>query len=418
MKNLINKKFLAIALVFALIGTFFGMSINFGKVSAEEKTILTSPFTEAINNVHNSVVGINNYAVRQYSGFDGFGGFGSFGFGFDWGFPNEYFRNQAPESKEVLYGAGSGVVVEHGFVLTNYHVVDGSSRLTVVVNETEHESELVAYNVKKDLAVLKVKDLDLEPVKMGDSSKIQLGDWAIAIGNPISLPGTTTVGVISAVERKISSSNSVDKYGRRSENHNTMIQTDAAINSGNSGGGLFNTSGELIGVPTLKYSRNGYGQAQIDGIGFAIPINEAKEIIKEAVEGKGKKIDGTDSDTDIVANPKPRMGVTISDINPNSRVVQENIIPLGVSVRLVESDSPAEKAGVMMNDIIVEADGARTKTTSELMNIVSEKKVGDTVMLKVYRIKDFDEQGNIDSFMNGEYIDLKVSFEMLDGQKQ
>lgn len=418
MKNLINKKFLAIALVFALIGTFFGMSINFGKVSAEEKTILTSPFTEAINNVHNSVVGINNYAVRQYSGFDGFGGFGSFGFGFDWGFPNEYFRNQAPESKEVLYGAGSGVVVEHGFVLTNYHVVDGSSRLTVVVNETEHESELVAYNVKKDLAVLKVKDLDLEPVKMGDSSKIQLGDWAIAIGNPISLPGTTTVGVISAVERKISSSNSVDKYGRRSENHNTMIQTDAAINSGNSGGGLFNTSGELIGVPTLKYSRNGYGQAQIDGIGFAIPINEAKEIIKEAVEGKGKKIDGTDSDTDIVANPKPRMGVTISDINPNSRVVQENIIPLGVSVRLVESDSPAEKAGVMMNDIIVEADGARTKTTSELMNIVSEKKVGDTVMLKVYRIKDFDEQGNIDSFMNGEYIDLKVSFEMLYGQKQ
>ena len=419
MKNLLNKKILAVALVFALIGTFTGIAISHQAVSAEEKTVLTSPFTEAIEKVHQSVVGINNYSIKQFNGgINGFGGFGGFGFGFDWGFPDRYFRDQQPESKEVLYGAGSGVVVDKGYVLTNYHVVDGASRLTVVVDDKEHESELVAFNEQKDLAVLKVKDLDLEPVKMGDSSQIQLGDWAIAIGNPVSLPGTTTVGVISAVNRKIPTSNTVDRFGRRSDNYSEMIQTDAAINSGNSGGGLFNTSGELIGVPTLKYSTSSYGQAQIDGIGFAIPINEAKNIIKDAVEGKGKKVYKNEAENNLVENPKPRMGVTISDINPNSRAVQEGIIPQGVSVRFVESNSPAEKAGIKENDIIVEADGSITKSTSELMNIVGEKKVGDTVKLKVYRIDNFDESAGLDAMRDGKYIDLEVSFEMLDGQKQ
>ncbi|NMD38588.1 MAG: trypsin-like serine protease, partial [Christensenellaceae bacterium] len=332
-------KIIALSLVCVLLGTAVGLNTHRADETAQT-VIVTNPFTKAIEEVHGSVVGINNYSDASNNDY------GSFSFDFGFGDFRGFGNFQRPTEKEVLYGAGSGVVVsDEGYVLTNYHVVDKNTRLEVVVDEKTYEAELVAYDQIKDLAVLKAKDLKLPAVRLGDSDTLKIGDWAICIGNPISLPGTTTVGVISAIERQISTSSRTDKYGKRTENINSMIQTDAAINSGNSGGGLFNVNGELMGVPTLKYTKSGFSSgAQIDGIGMAIPINEAKPLIEKALKGENVAIKNESTDQPLTGS-KPRIGVTISGINPNSTAVIQGIIPMGASIRNVEANSPAEKAG-------------------------------------------------------------------------
>ncbi len=416
MNKFFKTKFLAFALVCILLGSFVGA--HFAGVQADEKVILTSPFTAAVEKVHSSVVGINNYATKSIEPYGNFGGFG-FDFPFGFRFPESPYPNS---ESEILYGAGSGVVVAKDYVITNYHVVEGSNRLTAVVNEKEYDAELVAYNELKDVAIVHVKNLNVAAVELGDSSKLQIGDWAIAIGNPVSLPGTTTVGVISSTDRKISTSDYTDRYGKRSENYNTMIQTDAAINSGNSGGGLFNTSGELIGIPTLKYANrsNLTNSAPIDGIGFAIPINEVKEIIDNAINGKGEMISKEDAQhgTALTENPKPRMGVTISNINPNSPAVLSGKIPQGISVRNVEKNSPAELAGIKVDDIIVDIDDTIVKTANEMMEIISKKNADDIIKVKVYRVPDLANKSNTNQLGDGEYLDFEVKLAIIDGAKQ
>ncbi len=414
MKKIMDKYVAFLAVVCILAGMFAG-AVLLKPANADEKIVLTSPFTEAIEKVHSSVVGINNYSTRSSNSY-------SFGFGFGFGFFDNRGFDQ-PNKQEVLYGAGSGVVVAKDYVVTNYHVVEDSTRLTVVVDEKEYESELIAYDESKDIAVLKVKDLPLEPVTLGDSDKLVTGDWAIAIGNPISLPGTATVGVISSPARKIVTNNTTDRYGKRTSLYSTMIQTDAAINSGNSGGGLFNTSGELIGIPTLKYSnRSNFSSAQIDGIGFAIPVNEVKEVINDAINGKGKKVSLEESQntqsTSISEDPKPRMGIVIADINANSTAVNNGSIPQGVLIREVEAKSPADTAGIKAYDIIVEADGKIVKSTAELLDYMADKKVDDTVSIKVYRVPGLEKYNATEELPEGEYLTFDVTLAMLDNKKQ
>lgn len=412
MKRIFNKNVAILAVVCILIGSIAGAAL-FPKASAEQKVVTTSPFTEAINKVHSSVVGVNNYSTQNTNPYGNFG----FGFGF---FDSHGYDN--PNTQEVLYGAGSGVVVSKGYVVTNYHVIENSTRLTVVAGEKEYDAELVAYDELKDVAVLHAKDLPLEPVTMGDSDKLVIGDWAIAIGNPVSLPGTTTVGVISSPARKIITNNSTDMYGKRTNHYSTMIQTDAAINSGNSGGGLFNTNGELIGIPTLKYTNRGnYTNGQIDGIGFAIPVNEVKEIINEAISGNGKKVrieDAQDDNGMLSKEPKPRMGITIADINANSAAVANGSIPKGVLIKEVESNSPANVAGLKPYDVIVEADGKIIKSTSELMELMATKKADDTVQLKVYRVPNLENYKGTEQLPEGEYLTFDVKLAVLDKTKQ
>ncbi len=414
-------KILALALVCVLLGTVIGLNA-FKPASAEtaQTVVVTSPFTKAIEEVHGSVVGINNYSTTSSGGYGNFGF--NFGFGFD--FPG-YGNYNTPSEKEVLYGAGSGVVVSNeGHVLTNYHVVEKNTRLEVVVNDKTYEAELVAFDETKDLAVLKAKDLNLPAVRLGDSDTLTVGDWAICIGNPISLPGTTTVGIVSAIERQISTSSSTDKYGKRTENVNSMIQTDAAINSGNSGGGLFNVNGELMGVPTLKYTNNGFSRsAQIDGIGMAIPVNEAKPLIEKALKGENVAVSNDsngskNNDQPLTTGSKPRIGVTISGINPNSTAVMQGIIPMGASVRNVEANSPAEKAGLKEDDIVVDIDDNIIASSDDMLNIISTKKAGDTIKVKVYRVENLSEYENYTEIPEGEYLDFEVKLEMLDDVQQ
>ena len=250
-------------------------------------------------------------------------------------------------------GQGSGFFISpEGLILTNYHVVEDATMLEVTSGDKVYPAELKGTDEAKDIAVLYVEDLDIEPVVLGDSDQLSVGDWAICIGNPLSFTGTTTVGVISALNREVTSS-ATDAYGKRAVN--TMIQTDAAINAGNSGGGMFNVAGELIGIPSMKYTGSMFTGSTVEGIGMAIPINEAKDLINDVLSGNGNVEGSTSNSTQgsasISTGDKPRIGVTVSNLNPNSYAVAYNLIPTGAYVQDVESGSPAEKAGVQVADM-------------------------------------------------------------------
>ena len=380
---------------------------------SENATVVTSPFTEAVRKVQNSVVGVNNYTTyRRNNGYYGFG----YGYGYGYGNPGDQ-----DSSRQVLQGSGSGVVVAKGYVLTNYHVVEDATMLEVTSGDKVYPAQLMGTDAAKDIAVMYVEDLDIEPVVLGDSDKLSVGDWAICIGNPLSFTGTTTVGVISALNREVKSS-ATDAYGKRATN--TMIQTDAAINSGNSGGGMFNVAGELVGIPSMKYTGSVYSGNTVEGIGMAIPINEAKQLINDVLAGNGN-VSGSatagqsDASGSVTSSGKPRIGVTVTNLNTSSYAVANGLIPTGAYVKEVEAGSPAEKAGIQVADIVVEVDGTIVSTTTQMVSLLQQKQAGDTVNVKVYRIEGgLDKVEDQTNMPEGEYIDLEVELAMLDDVQQ
>ena len=382
------------------------------KVS-ESATVVTSPFTEAVTKVKESVVGVNNYTnVSSRNSYYGFG----FGSGSGSG-RNE--QDSDTTSREVLQSSGSGVVVATGYVLTNYHVVDGATSLEVTSGDNTYTATIAGSDQDLDLAVLKVDNLDIEPVTLGDSDLLNVGDWAICIGNPLSFTGTTTVGVISALNREVTSEN-YDVYGRRQDLKNYMIQTDAAINSGNSGGGMFNVAGELIGVPSIKYTGSYYSRASVEGIGMAIPINAAKTLINDVLSGKVTEEASVESGADTsIGAAKPRIGVTVANAGDYfSLPVQQGVLPKGAYVTGVEADSPAAKAGIATGDIIVEADGTVVSGTSQLIEVLQSKNAGDQVTVKFYRSEGLADAQTMDDIKDGEYQTVTVELAILDNVKQ
>lgn len=373
----------------------------------ENATVVQSPFTAAVQSVKDSVVGVNNYGVTSRNNNYYYG----YGFG-----PGSGRNDDA--GREVLQGSGSGVVIAKGYVLTNYHVVEGSSSLEVVSGDNTYPATLAGYDKNLDIAVLKCENLDLTPVVLGDSDKLSVGDWAICIGNPLSFTGTTTVGVISALNREITNS-STDVYGRRTENVNTMIQTDAAINSGNSGGGMFNVAGELIGVPSMKYTGSYFSGATVEGIGMAIPINSVKPLIQDVLSGKTVGDVSADSETSSITSAgKPRIGVTVSNMNTSNYAVANGVLPNGAYVTDVEAGSPAEKAGLKIGDIVVEVDGTVITSTKQMVGILQAKQAGETAAVKVYRVEGLDKIENYEDIPDGEYVDLSIELALLDDVKQ
>ncbi len=427
MRKIMNKKVLgviALALVCVFAGTVIGASQP--SASAEEKVVLTSPFTEAIAKVRDSVVGVNNYQIvnNNYGGYDNFGGYfpwSYFGGGYGNGYGNGYGYNQPDSSEEVKYGSGSGVVIEKEYVLTNYHVVEGAHSLKISIGDDEknlYDATVVASDSDKDVAVLKVPGLPLEPVELGDSDELVIGDWVVNIGNPIGFTGTATAGIVSGLNREIESDNSKpDKYGKNTPVVNSMIQTDAAINSGNSGGGMFNTAGQLVGIPTLKYSGTRYSSsAAIESIGMCIPINEAKDVIEAALTGKGNGVkqpaeNGKASQGGLTG--KPRMGVTVGTSNGRN-----GAYPRGVYIFEVEKDSPAEQAGLLPGDIIVEVNGEIITSVDEEVAAMSDMKEGDEVAVKVFRPDEVEDAASGRISTEGEYVDLKVTLALLDQVNQ
>lgn len=420
MKNHLKKHllgYIAVALVFTMAGASMTLlAYSGGNASAEQQRLatkiegtVTSPFTAAIAAVRDSVVGVSNYTTYNY------GGFGRFG-GFDFNIPGQDQNggnNGNGSSQETLQATGSGVVIgDGGYVLTNYHVVEGSTSVKITTPQKTYDAEVITFDSNLDIAILKAKDLKLNPVSLGDSDTLQVGDWAIAIGNPLGteLAGTTTMGIVSALNRQVASE-STDAYGIR--NTNTMIQVDAAINSGNSGGGMFNVLGELMGIPTLKYSGNLFSGASVEGIGMCIPINAAKPLIEKALSGQAK---GDQSGSNPASeNPRPRLGVTVAGIDQNNNsAVAAGKLPAGVYVSNVEDNSPAKNAGLQANDIIVEIDGQRMITTDEMITYLSTKKEGDIVKVKVYRVPGIQNFGTVDEIPKGDYVDFDVTLAILD----
>ena len=275
---------------------------------------------------------------------------------------------------------GSGVIIsEDGYILTNNHVINTSSnssyyqvnkanKITVKLfnDDTIYTAKIIGTDETTDLAVIKIEKDGLQVATLGDSSNIKVGEFSMAIGNPLGMESTVTAGIISSTNRTIKSDGK--EY--------TVIQTDAAINSGNSGGALVNSKGEVIGINTLKLSGTG-----IEGIGFAIPINSTIEICNQLItEGKIKRPD-----------------IRISGRNIDSYTAKQYGFVEGVYVLSVEQYSEAEKAGIQSYDIITEINENQVKTLDEMNKIISSYNIGDTISIKVYR--------------NKEYINLSVKLE-------
>ncbi len=409
----------ALALSCIMIGSAMTMTLN-PVAEAENTTVVhTSPFTAAILEVRDSVVGVSNYQEVTYGNYGN--GFGSFYFGFGYGYGRDRGQ-QEPETKEELASTGSGVVIGDGFVLTNYHVVEDADSLKVTVTDDAGETEefaasLVAYDENLDAAIIYAPDCKLPAVKLGDSDKLLVGDWAVCIGNPLGFAKTTTVGVISALGRGIESE-AFDKYGRKETITNAMIQTDAAINSGNSGGGMFSVTGELMGIPTLKYSGSYYTGSSVEGIGMCIPVNAVKPLIDSVLSGEIKAI-APEKDKAEEANTndltgKPRLGVSIANVNSSSRAAMLGQIPDGVFITEVEKDSPAEQAGLLPGDIIVDVDDTVITDVSQLQAEIGKHQAGDVLKVKVYRAEGLLEHSANADAPDGEYVDTEVTLAVID----
>lgn len=263
---------------------------------------------------------------------------------------------------------GSGVIIsQDGYILTNNHVVNsGSSSYyeiekanKVIVklynDNTEYEAKIIGTDKQTDLAVIKIDKTNLTAATLGNSDSVQVGEFCMAIGNALGLGDTVTAGIVSAVNREVTDSD---------RNTYTAIQTDAAINSGNSGGALVNSKGEVIGINTLKISGTG-----VEGVGFAIPINSTKDIYEQLIQ----------------YNKVKRPYVGIGGIDLDEETARVNQLVVGVYIKSIEDFSAAEKAGMKVGDVIIEAEGTKITKMDELNEIKNKKKIGDTLKLKVYR---------------------------------
>jgi len=313
---------------------------------------LGNAFVEVAKKVKPSVVSIRSERTVSVAPGEGFGE------DFFKGSPFEDFfkRFGGPPRKQKQVGEGSGVIVDaKGYILTNHHVVAGADKLTLhLFDGRQLTATIQGTDAKTDLAVIRVEAKDLPVAALGDSDKIQVGEWAIAIGSPFGLEETVTVGVISAKGRT----------GLGTGTYEDFLQTDASINPGNSGGPLVNIDGEVIGINAMIIQP---GQ----GIGFAIPINLAKTIMLQLID-RGKVV-------------RPWVGIGLQDLTP------ELMKPFGVAekegalVSQVFEGSPAEKSGLKAGDIVADIDGTKIKTSQDVVREVLKKRVGEKVTFVVLR---------------------------------
>ncbi len=294
---------------------------------------------------------------RQYSSpFDDlFGGFGDpFGGG---------GRRQAPQQAEA---SGSGVIISaDGYIVTNNHVVEDASEISVILNDKrEFKAKVISTDPSSDLAVIQIKATDLPFMTFGDSDALKVGEWVLAVGNPFNLESTVTAGIVSAKGRQ----NIIDRNEDRAANPlESFIQTDAAVNPGNSGGALVNLKGELIGINTAIYSRTG----QFAGYSFAVPVSIVKKVSADLIKYGNVQ--------------RGFLGVSIMEVN--AKLVEEKDLKVntGVYVGGFSENSAAKTAGIKINDVITKIDGIETKTTAKLMEIVGRKRPGETLNVTVNR---------------------------------
>lgn len=348
----LSGKIVALALVCALVGGFIGAGVSGATTKVNKTSVQVSDrevaqvqtvkvdgktqmsMSEVYASNVNSVVSINVSATTNYFG-------------------------------QTVQTAASGTgffITEDGYILTNHHVIsDASSVKVTLYNGETYDAKVIGSDEDYDIAVLKIDVTGATPVVLGDSSKVAIGESVAAVGNPLGeLTFSLTTGVVSALDRPVTLSTGTTM---------NLIQTDCAINSGNSGGALFNLYGEVIGITNAKYSSSGSSsEASIDNIGFAIPIDQVRSIF-ESIITNGYIV-------------KPYIGVTVSDVSSES---QSYGLPQGAAVRSVTENGPAAEAGLQENDIITAVNGETITGSNDLVKLVKASAAGDTLELTVYR---------------------------------
>ena len=325
---------------------------------------------EIAKKCRSSVVAIETETKVVYNNYDNYyNPFGSmFGYGYGYGYGGRGGRGGTQEYTETA--AGSGIIIsEDGYILTNNHVISGADKITVYVNSGEegaeeqtYEATLVGSSENNDIAVLKIDAKGLNAATFGDSDQLEVGELAVAIGNPMGkVHGSVTAGIISAVEQELT----IDDVTINA------IQTDAAINPGNSGGALFDSYGNVIGVVYAKSS-----SVSIEGIGYAIPVNNIKELVEQMMNDP-------DSVKDQTKGSQIMLGITIQNITED--MSKQYSMPVGVYITEVSTMSAAERAGLQKGDIIVGFAGEDVKTADELNALKAKQTPGDTVAVKIDR---------------------------------
>ncbi len=313
----------------------------------------------------------------------------------------EFFFGEQPsgEARPIL-GFGSGVIISNkGYIVTNNHVIAGSDEIVVVLNnKQEYDATLMGTDPNTDLALLKVEAEGLSSMKFGDSNALQLGEWVLAIGNPYNLTSTVTAGIVSAKARNLPFLRT-QEFGIES-----FIQTDAAVNPGNSGGALINTRGELVGINAVIASRTG----AFVGYSFAIPVTIVEKVVKDLIE--------------YGAVQRAILGVSIGDVTAEL-AQQKGLEEIeGVYVRGVRAEGAAKQAGIKAEDIIISIDDTRVNSSAELQETVSKYRPGQDVSVVVKRdgkLKQFDVvlrnlEGSTEIVKKNDVIDaLGASFEPL-----
>ncbi len=309
-------------------------------------------FTTAANMSIHAVVHIKTEYSRKNMYYDDF---------FDL---HDFFNNRQPGMQQPLEGSGSGVIISpDGYIVTNNHVVQDATKVSVVLNDKrEFEADIIGTDPSTDIAVVKIKDSNLPYIVYGNSDELKIGEWVLAVGNPFNLTSTVTAGIVSAKARNINILGTPD--GSAIESY---IQTDAAVNRGNSGGALVNTRGELVGINAAIASGTGY----YAGYSFAIPVNIAKKVVADLIEFGDVQ--------------RAFLGVSIRDID-NKFASENNIKELrGVYLSDVTDNSSAKEAGIQKGDVITAIDGIKVNSTSELLEQIGQYRPGDKAKISVLR---------------------------------
>ena len=324
-----------------------------GSMSVADIVKKVTPSVVGVQSTFSSPNGSNNNTMNGYGGFFGYG-------------------SQGNSGSQGMTGVGTGIIMsKDGYIVTNAHVIyddeygygeASSVQIQMSDEETTYDARIVAYDKEADIAVLKIDADNLTPAEFGDSSSCEVGETVVAIGNPLGLQfqNTVTCGIISALDRKVTIN----------DNTMTLIQTDTAINNGNSGGPLINSSGQVIGINSAKMSSTYSGEATVEGIGFAIPMSEAKSIVDDLINYG-------------YVTGRPQLGISCQDVT--EAVSQAYNIPVGAYIFSVTAGGAADQAGLQPGDVITGIQDQTISTTEELNAVKNQYKAGDTITLTYVR---------------------------------
>lgn len=324
-----------------------------GSMSVADIVKKVTPSVVGVQSTFSSSNGSNNNTMNGYGGFFGYG-------------------SQGNNGSQGMTGVGTGIIMsKDGYIVTNAHVIyddehgygeASSVQIQMSDEETTYDARIVAYDKEADIAVLKIDADNLTAAEFGDSSSCEVGETVVAIGNPLGLQfqNTVTCGIISALDRKVTIN----------DNTMTLIQTDTAINNGNSGGPLINSSGQVIGINSAKMSSTYSGEATVEGIGFAIPMSEAKSIVDDLINYG-------------YVTGRPQLGISCQDVT--EAVSQAYNIPVGAYIFSVTAGGAADQAGLQPGDVITGIQDQTISTTEELNAVKNQYKAGDTITLTYVR---------------------------------